>query len=175
MSSPDQTPTERTALTKQSRTGKQIVVTATSEGNIIIAVDGEEMYNGPNCPTSPGKEVQDKLNLDPMAGVYGPVVLTGPEIKFLREVLAEIHPESGLQELMNQRAALVHAVNDAGNRMPREMPESREEKFFQGREEAILLVNERKRELDEFEAEHPEVIQRVKEIREARRQRAVLD
>ena len=164
--------TEKTAITKKSRTGREIVVTATSAGAIIITADGQEMYNGPNCPTSPGKELQEKLGLDPMAGAYGPVVLTGPEIKFLREVLADVHPESRMQQLMNQRAALAHAVSDAGNAIPQELPETREDRFFQERGEAIARMNERQKELDEFEAQHPQVVQRVKEIRKARLDRS---
>ena len=164
--------TEKTALTKKSRNGKEIVVTATSIGNILITVDGDEMYNGPNCPTSPGRDTQEKLGLDPTAGVYGPVVLSGPEIKCIREILAEVHPKSKLQELMNQRAALAHAVSDAGNSIPKDLPEVREGEFFQKRQEAIARMNELSKELTDFEAQHPQVVQRVRELKAARLERS---
>ena len=58
-------------------------------------VNGREMYRGPNNPTRPGKELQDKLGLDQMAGAYGPVILTGPEIALIRKILAEVHRSPG--------------------------------------------------------------------------------
>ena len=156
----------RTALTKKSRTGKSITVHASSRGEIAIMVNGREMYRGPNTPTSPGKELQEKLELDGMAGVYGPIILTGPEIAQVREILAEVHQESGLQQLLNQRAVLAHRLAEAESALHREPTEEPRNRQSKQRRETRSRVEEKRKELDQFLALHPQVVQRVSELRE---------
>ena len=162
--------TTKTALTKNTRAGKNIVVTVHDDGNIIITVDGKEKYQGPNLPTSPAKEIQEKLDLDPMAGVYGPVILTGPEIELVRKTLAEVHPESRLQQLLNRHADLSHQVTHAKNQIPQDLPQEAE--FFKTRDAAISTMNELSQELVAFENQHPQMVERISQLRTQRLERS---